>query len=247
MANSIQKTTCQPYVTPYRQRSRVTVSILPLLCHQLLAILPGTLRGLISSSLYPYRRVEHLQLDTVLTSIQDASNDPNVGSAQQNADPSASSLITTLVPVLVIAIVWFSVFVLVRNRAAWKYAPRTRSKTLRQNLYSPELPNTALGWLPKLWAIPDSYVLSHQGLDAYLFLRFLKMAVISCLVGAAICIPILMPVDATGGGGQKQLNIISMSNIAKTPLGSWRFFAHAGCAWIFFGKLTFFAVHGTIN
>lgn len=130
---------------------------------------------------------------------------------------------------------WFVVFVAVRSRAAWKYAPRTRSKTLRKDNYSPELPNTLFGWLPKLWAIPDSYVLTHQGLDAYLFLRFLKMAVISCLVGAAICIPVLMAVDATGGGGQSQLNIISMSNIAKTPLGSWRFFAHAGCAWLFFG------------
>lgn len=182
---------------------------------------------------------QYLRVDTVLTPTQAESNDPNINSATSSDknSPSASALITTLVPVLVIAIVWFIVFVTVRTRAAWKYAPRTRSKTLRKDSYSPELPNTMFGWLPKLWAIPDTYVLSHQGLDAYLFLRFLKMAVISCLVGAAICVPILMPVDATGGAGQKQLNIISMSNINDQPIGAWRFFAHAGCAWLFFGTL----------
>lgn len=164
------------------------------------------------------------------------SNDPNIG-ANKDGSPSASSLVTTLVPVLVIAIVWFIVFVIVRSKASWKYAPRTSSRTLRKDSYSPELPNTAFGWLPKLWAIPDSYVLSHQGLDAYLFLRFLKMAVISCLVGCVITFPVLIPVNATGGGGKQQLDIISMSNIGTTKTDAWKFFAHAGCAWIFFAYL----------
>ncbi|KAE9962844.1 hypothetical protein BLS_009961 [Venturia inaequalis] len=166
----------------------------------------------------------------------DQSKDPNIGSAK-DGPTSASALITTLVPVLVVAIVWFVVFVAIRSRAAWKYAPRTRSKTLRKDNYSPELPNTLFGWLPKLWAIPDSYVLTHQGLDAYLFLRFLKMAVISCVVGAVICVPVLIPVNATGGGNGQQLDKISMTNVGKLPIQAWRFFAHAACAWLFFGYL----------
>lgn len=65
---------------------------------------------------------------------QSQSDDQNIGSAQK--DPansnSASSLITTLVPVLVIAVIWLTVFTLVRTRASWKYAPRTSAKTLEQ-------------------------------------------------------------------------------------------------------------------
>jgi hypothetical protein len=57
------------------------------------------------------------------------------------------------------------------------------------------------------------------------------MAVITCIVGCVITFPILFPVNATGGGGQQQLDIISMSNVSNP----WKFFAHAGCAWLFFG------------
>lgn len=72
-------------------------------------------------------------------------------------------------------------------------------------------------------------------MDSYLFLRFLKIAVITCLVGCCITFPILFPINATGGAGQEQLDIISMSNVANP----WKFFAHAGCAWIYFGFIMF--------
>jgi hypothetical protein len=93
-----------------------------------------------------------------------------------------------------------------------------------------------------LWKIPDSYVLAHQSLDSYLFLRFLKIAVITCLVGCAITFPILFPINATGKGGSKQLDIISMSNVANP----WKFFAHAGCAWIYFGFIMFMITRESI-
>ena len=87
------------------------------------------------------------------------------------------------------------------------------------------------GWVSEFWSIPDTYVMTHQSLDSYLFLRFLKLAVVICLVGCAITWPVLFPVNATGGGGQQQINLLSMSNV----LNPWRFWAHAGCAWLFFG------------
>jgi hypothetical protein len=73
--------------------------------------------------------------------------------------------------------------------------------------------------------------LQHQSLDSYLFLRFLKIAVITCLVGCVITMPVLFPINITGGGGSKQLDLLSMSNVEN----SWKFFAHAGVCWIFFG------------
>ena len=43
--------------------------------------------------------------------------------------------------------------------------------------------------------------------------------------------PVLFPVNATGGGGQKQLNVISFSNVTNNKN---RFYAHTFIAWIFF-------------
>lgn len=78
---------------------------------------------------------------SILTSQtkQSQSDDPNVGSAQKdpNNSNSASSLLSTLVPVLVVAIIWLVVFTFVRPRAGWKYAPRTSAKTLEQRYAHP--------------------------------------------------------------------------------------------------------------
>lgn len=79
----------------------------------------------------------------------------------------------------------------------------------------------------------DTLLLSHQGLDAYLFLRLLKISVVICLVGCAICFPVLLPINATGGGGKAQLDIITLSNVTDNY---YKYFAHAGCAYLFFGE-----------
>lgn len=80
-------------------------------------------------------------------------------------------------------------------------------------------------------ALPDTYVLQHNSLDGYFLLRYLKISVIICLVGCCITWPILFPVNATGGGGEQQLNILSFSNVQNAN----RYYAHTFVAWIFIG------------
>lgn len=46
--------------------------------------------------------------------------------------------------------------------------------------------------------------------------------------------PILFPVNATGSGGQSQLDVLSFSNINSKTEGG-RYYAHAFVAWIFYG------------
>jgi hypothetical protein len=70
----------------------------------------------------------------------------------------------------------------------------------------------------------------------------MKIEVIACLVGCIITMPVLFPINATGGAGQQQLDILSMSNVENT----WKFFAHAGCAWIFFGFIMFLIARESI-
>lgn len=79
--------------------------------------------------------------------------------------------------------------------------------------------------------LPDEFVMEHNSLDGYLFLRFFKMLIIICFAGCCITWPILFPVNATGGGGQSELDILSFSNVANPN----RYYAHALVAWIFLG------------
>ncbi|KAF3005196.1 hypothetical protein E8E13_010771 [Curvularia kusanoi] len=96
---------------------------------------------------------------------------------------------------------------------------------------------SVLGWLSNFKGLRDDYILNHRSLDAYLYVRFLKMLTLMAFVGALITWPILFPVNATGGGGESGLNILSFSNIsgANPP----RYFAHALIAWVFFGWVMF--------
>ena len=86
-------------------------------------------------------------------------------------------------------------------------------------------------WIGTFNKIPDSYVLNHHSLDGFLLLRYLKVSVAVCFVGCLITWPVLFPVNATGGGGSKQLDLISFSNVTNTKN---RFYAHTFIAWIFF-------------
>ncbi len=55
-----------------------------------------------------------------------------------------------------------------------------------------------------------------------------------CFVGCCISWPILFPVNATGGGSEKQLNVLSFSNVkADNMVAKNRYLAHTLVAWIF--------------
>jgi calcium permeable stress-gated cation channel len=100
--------------------------------------------------------------------------------------------------------------------------------------YAKPLPKNLFGWLSDFFAVPDTVILQHQSLDAYFFLRLLKISVVTCLVGCAITWPILVPVYATGHGGKTQLDAITFGNIG-TGKNAWRLYAPAGCAYLLFG------------
>ena len=61
------------------------------------------------------------------------------------------------------------------------------------------------------------------------------MSIVICLVGCLITWPILFPVNATGGGGQTQLNLLSFSNVRNKN----RYLAHTFVAWVFIGFVFF--------
>lgn len=152
----------------------------------------------------------------------------------ESASNSASGLLSTLVPTLVISGVMVLIFIILRRSERRQYAPRTYIGSLRPQERTPEPAPGLFGWILSMAKLPDTYVLQHHSLDAYLLLRYLKIATTICFVGCVLTWPILFPVNATGGGSLVQLDKLTFGNIANDRN---RYYAHAFVAWIFVGKL----------
>ncbi|KAF2217193.1 hypothetical protein CERZMDRAFT_104581 [Cercospora zeae-maydis SCOH1-5] len=163
----------------------------------------------------------------------DQSQDQNQGSSRDSEtnSSSASQLLSTLAPVAIFALVWAILFLVLRNRFPRYYRPRTFVGSLRENERTPRVDGGFVGWIKGFWELPDTHVLNHHSFDGYLFLRFLKISVVICLVGCAITWPVLFPINATGGGGKQQLDLLTFGNVTNNY---YKMFAHAGCAIIFF-------------
>jgi hypothetical protein len=149
---------------------------------------------------------------------------------------SLSGLISTLAPAAAIAGAYLIVFLIFRTKFPRFYGPRSFLGTLPEQSRSPKLNNGMFNWFGQFFKIDDQYVLNHHTLDGFLLLRFLKMSVIVCFVGCLITWPVLFPINITGGGGQEQLDILSLSNVTNNY---FKMFAHAGCAWLFFGFIMY--------
>jgi hypothetical protein len=73
------------------------------------------------------------------------------------------------------------------------------------------------------------------------------MTVVIMFVGACITWPILFPINATAGGGQTQLDILSMSNIDRHKNGGkYRYYGATFTAWLFFGFILFLVARESI-
>lgn len=173
--------------------------------------------------------------ETLDDAIAGAATMSNQGDAVQDTKPtSLSGMVSTLIPVAVSAGIYFAIFLVLRRSNRRWYAPRSYIGSLRENERTPALPTGLFNWVGQFWKIPDHWALQTQSLDSFLFLRFIRMTVIICFVGCCITMPILFPINATGAGGQKQLDVLSYSNIDKDTQGN-RYYAHALVAWVYYG------------
>ncbi|OAX81242.1 hypothetical protein ACJ72_04420 [Emergomyces africanus] len=149
---------------------------------------------------------------------------------------SASGLVSTLIPTLIISGAMVLLFIILRQSQRRQYAPRTYIGSLREQERTPEPAPGIFGWITSMAKLSDEYVLRHHSLDAYLLLRYLKVATTICLIGCLITWPILFPINATGGGGLKQLDLLTFGNVQNNLN---KFYAHTFVTWIFVGFVFF--------
>ncbi|CAD0022811.1 unnamed protein product [Aureobasidium pullulans] len=81
----------------------------------------------------------------------------------------------------------------------------SKSKDASSSL--PELPNSLLGWMLPLWRITEQQVLASAGLDAYVFLRFFKLAIKFLSITLFFSLVVIKPVhDSYPDDDEKQKN-----------------------------------------
>ncbi|KAK7985437.1 hypothetical protein PG988_003059 [Apiospora saccharicola] len=143
---------------------------------------------------------------------------------------SLAAVVSAFVPTWVTGLFFIAIFVLIRHRYRNIYMPRTFMGTIPEKSRTPTPSGAWFDWVRTMWDVPDKFILYRQSLDSYLFLRFLRTVIFICLVGCALTWPILMPVNATGGGTSTQLDSIGIGNVRDKN----RLYAHALVAWVFF-------------
>lgn len=174
------------------------------------------------------------------TTITTTTTDNNgYGKNRRDGSTSLDAILGAFIPTFIIAVVYLSVFLLIRNYFRKTYAPRTFLGTIPEKDRTPAATATAtaharaaegVSWFHDFRSLQDRFVLKHNSLDAYLFLRFLKFVIFVCVAGSCLTWPILFPVNATGGGRASELDRISFSNIAKNS----HLWAHTVVAWVLF-------------
>ncbi|EME80365.1 uncharacterized protein MYCFIDRAFT_30871 [Pseudocercospora fijiensis CIRAD86] len=156
--------------------------------------------------------------------------DGGYGKNRREESTSLAAILGVFIPTFIIAAINVVAFLLVRNCFRKVYAPRTFLGTIPEKDRTPSSTARGTSWLRDFRNLSDRFVLQHNSLDAYLYLRFLKFIIYICLAGALLTWPILFPVNATGGGNASQLDSISFSNIAKND----HLWGHTVVAWLFF-------------
>jgi hypothetical protein len=156
----------------------------------------------------------------------------------KSSGPSSfAALAAAFIPTAIIATLYLAIFGLIRHRFPKIYSPRTYIGTVPEKDRTPCSHRSPAywDWVRTMRTVPDKFMLYHQSLDSYLFLRFLRTCIFICVVGAAITWPILIPTNWLGGGTRKELNRISIGNVKNTS----SLYAHAFVAWIFFSFVMF--------
>ncbi|KAJ8129666.1 hypothetical protein O1611_g3963 [Lasiodiplodia mahajangana] len=148
---------------------------------------------------------------------------------------SLAAVLSAFIPTWVVGLAFLGIFVLVRRRFPIIYSPRTFLGAVPEKDRIPSSGSGYLDWLHTMRKLPDKFLLYHESLDAYLYLRFLRTIIFICAVGCVLTWPILFPVNATGGGSSTELDRITISNVAKTN----HLYAHAIMAWVFLGFVMF--------
>ncbi|GAP90450.1 putative DUF221 domain-containing protein [Rosellinia necatrix] len=110
---------------------------------------------------------------------------------------SLVGFITALATSLVVFGIQMGLFLLLRNKLARIFKPKTYLVPERERTEPP--PDSPWGLLMSLFRVRDREIINKCGLDSYFFLRYLQTMLIIFIPMATVIIPILIPINYVGG------------------------------------------------
>ncbi|ORX48148.1 DUF221-domain-containing protein [Piromyces finnis] len=130
-------------------------------------------------------------------------------------------------------------FCILRTKIQCVYMPRRRLK----HCAPPKIPNGLFSWINTTIRIKESFVLHSVGLDAAVFLRFLKTGIYLFTIMTFMGVLILLPINYAGGEIREsdpinayefsELNVIQQMTIQNIGAKSISFRVHIIFTWIF--------------
>jgi len=151
------------------------------------------------------------------------------GVASEDADKGVAALAAAVAGSFASLGAQLLIFIILRLRLYRIYRPRSYLVPERERV--PQPPGGVIGWLYPVFSTDNLTLIKKCGLDAFFFLRFLRMMLKIFFPAALVVIPILLPLNKTGGGGGKGLDEYIISNIGEEQ-GN-RLWAHCILAIIF--------------
>jgi len=184
-----------------------------------------------------YQEIAATALGHILTPRQDSdvptSDNPNVTkTSAQSAGQFAASLVTGIVTFAV----QFLVFLLIKDRLARIYQPRTYLVPPRERT-EPAAPGW-FKWIKSVLSTSNSEFVQKCGLDAYFFLRYLRTLLKIFVPAAFLLLPVLIPLNVIGGrgpnyaattGGDDDTNVYGLNQLAwgnVRPANYRRYWGH---------------------
>lgn len=150
------------------------------------------------------------------------------GTAPDDGTESTNKFVSSIVLNLAVAVVALGLFSFLRPRLKRIYSPRQ----LLLDVMFPlgKLPNSFFAWIIPAFMANDDDVFYYAGIDALVYMRFLRLCVKISLVIMPYGIAVLLPLNYFGHGELHGLDRIAMSNIIAQ---SSKFWAHVVAAWFY--------------
>ncbi|KAI1645199.1 DUF221-domain-containing protein [Daldinia loculata] len=176
-----------------------------------------------------------MEFDKIIYDPSQVNGSLSAMDAKPKGSASLAAIVSAFVPTWVTGLIFVAIFIVIRHWYPNIYAPRTFIESIPEKDRTPSAGQSYFNWIHTMRKVPDKFILYHQSLDAYLYLRFLRIIIFICFVGCCLTWPILMPVNATGGGSSTELDKVSIGNVKKRG----HLYAHAIIACVFFSFVMF--------
>ncbi|KAL1955363.1 hypothetical protein VTO42DRAFT_8645 [Malbranchea cinnamomea] len=128
-----------------------------------------------------------------------AALDAQSGTGQRSVGMSISTFMASLATAIIIFVVEFLLFLVLKGKLTRIYQPRTYLVPERER--TEPSPPGLFRWIIPVFKTSNSEFIQKCGLDAYFFLRYLRMLLKIFIPLSLLILPVLIPLNKVGGKG----------------------------------------------